>query len=221
MQQTTPTSTKAGIDLDRIRAALAPVLAAHGVTLVDVEWLTERAGWTLRLTIEREGAADLPIDPSKPQLEAGGVTLEDCADVSRDAAGVLDAEDLIPQHYNLEVSSPGLDRKLRTPAEFERFAGRTVKVKLSRPAPDGQRLLRGTLEKTEPGKVAVIVDGNRIEAPFDDVVEARLVYELETQPKPKKGARPGQAGKTSQMGKASQAAKGKSGAKEPSGSKRR
>jgi ribosome maturation factor RimP len=227
MQQPTPTSTKAGIDLDRIRAALAPVLARHGVSLVDVEWLTERAGWTLRLTIEREGAADLPSDPSnpsnpsKPQLESGGVTLEDCAEVSKDASAVLDAEDFIPQHYMLEVSSPGLDRKLRTPAEFERFAGKTVKVKLSRPAPDGQRLLRGTLERAEPGKVAVTVDGKRIEALFDDVVEARLVYELETQPKPKPGTRPGQAGKASQMGKASQASKGKSGAKEPPGSKRR
>jgi ribosome maturation factor RimP len=226
MQQDTPTSTKAGIDLDRIRAALAPVLAAHGVSLVDVEWLTERVGWTLRLTIEREGADALtpdPTIPSRPQLESGGVTLEDCAHVSRDASAVLDAEDFIPYHYNLEVSSPGLDRKLRTPAEFERFAGKTVKVKLSRPAPDGQRLLRGTLEKAEPGKVAVTVDGKRIEAPFDDVVEARLVYELETQPKPKKGTKPG-GGRASQMGKAGQAGqagKGKSGANPSPGSKRR
>lgn len=188
MQQTSHTSTKAGIDLDRIRAALASTLAAHGVSLVDIEWLTERAGWTLRLTIEREDAAASALSSG---LVQAGVTLDDCALVSRDASAVLDAnEDLIPQHYNLEVSSPGLDRRLRTAAEFERFIGKTAKVKLSRPAPDGQRLLRGALDKAAPGSVAVIVDGKRIEAPIADVEEARLVFELEPQQKLTKGARP-------------------------------
>jgi ribosome maturation factor RimP len=78
-------------------------------------------------------------------------------------------------------------------------------VKLSRPAPDGQRLLRGKLDSAPPGQVAVIVDGKKIEAPLADIEEARLVYELETQQKPKKGARP---------------TKGKGG-NEPRGSKRR
>lgn len=174
-------TTRAVFDLGRVRDAIAPVLASHGVTLVDLEWTTERAGWTLRLTIEREGSADA----------GGGVTLEDCVDVSRDVSSVLDVEDLIPNHYNLEVSSPGLDRRLRTEAEFARFRGRTAKVKLSRPAPDGQRLLRGELLESSEGRVAVLVDGKRIEVPFSDVVEARLVFELASQPKPKKGQRQG------------------------------
>ncbi|XYH94329.1 ribosome maturation factor RimP [Sorangium sp. So ce1128] len=175
------TPTRPVFDLGRVRDAVAPVLASHGVTLVDLEWTTERAGWTLRLTIEREGTADA----------GGGVTLEDCADVSRDVSSVLDVEDLIPNHYNLEVSSPGLDRRLRTTAEFARFLGRKAKVKLSRPAPDGQRLLRGELLEAPEGQVAVLVDGKRFEVPFSDVVEARLVFELTSQPKPKKGQRPG------------------------------
>lgn len=181
MPQPMEPSTRAVFDLGRVRDAIAPVLASHAVTLVDLEWTTERAGWTLRLTIEREGAADV----------GGGVTLEDCVDVSRDVSSVLDVEDLIPNHYNLEVSSPGLDRRLRTPAEFARFLGKTAKVKLSRPAPDGQRLLRGELLEAPEGQVAVLVDGKRIEAPFSDVVEARLVFELTSQPKPKKGQRQG------------------------------
>jgi ribosome maturation factor RimP len=174
---------KAGVDIDRVRAALAPVLAAHGISLVDLEWGTDRGQWTLRLFIEREGSTAL----------GGGVTLDDCSEVSRDASAVLDVEDIIPHHYHLEVSSPGLDRKLRTEAEFARFQGKTAKVKLKTPAPDGQKLLRGHLESAPPGRVAVLVDGKRIEVAFDNVEDAHLVFELETQPKPKKGTRPGKA----------------------------
>ena len=159
--------------LERVREVLAPVLAAHGVSLVDLEWLTERVGLTLRITIEREGTTDA----------GGGVTLDDCADVSRDVSSVLDVEDIIPQRYHLEVSSPGLDRRLRTPAEFARFTGRTAKVKLARPAPDGQRVLRGLLDAASEERIAVVVDGKRVEAPLKDVVEARLVFELTPHPK--------------------------------------
>jgi ribosome maturation factor RimP len=176
--QSTPTKSpiiKAGVDLEKVRAALVPVLEAQGVELVELEWLTERAGWTLRVTIERPGSSEA----------SGGVTLEDCVEVSRDSSAVLDVADLIPQHYHLEVSSPGLDRKLRGAADFIRFRGQTAKVKLSRPAPDGQRVLRGRLEEAPEGRIAVLVDGKRIEVPADDVEEARLVYEL--QPEPKKG----------------------------------
>lgn len=178
------TNVKAGVDLDKVRAVVAPVLAAQRVELVDIEWLTERVGWTLRVTIERAGASDA----------SGGVSLEDCVEVSRDLSAVLDVEDLIPHHYSLEVSSPGLDRKLRGRADFARFAGQLAKVKLSRPAPDGQRVLRGPLEEASEGRVAVLVDGKRIEVPEGDVTEARLVYELAKAPKkaprkaPKKAA---------------------------------
>ena len=200
MQQTMDQAppTRAPIDLERVRTTLAPVFAAHGVSLVDLEWVTERVGWTLRITIEREGASDAPGGSAGP--DAGdapvdaGVTLQDCADVSRDASSVLDVEDFIPQHYHLEVSSPGLDRRLRTPAEFARFVGRKAKVKLARAAADGQRLLQGVLEPAPEGRIAVFVDGKRIEASIQDVVEARLVFELTPQPKKKKGSRRAEAG---------------------------
>ncbi|WP_044247906.1 ribosome maturation factor RimP [Chondromyces apiculatus] len=173
-------ATKTSVDLARIREVIVPVLVAYGVELADAEWVTERSGWTLRVTIERLGAADL----------SGGVTLEDCAEVSRDVSAALDVADLISAAYNLEVSSPGLDRRLKSPAEFRRFLGRTAKVKLSRPAPDGQRLLRGEILEAPEGHVAMMVDGKRIEASLADVVEARLVFELTPQPKAgKKGKR--------------------------------
>lgn len=175
----TQKTNQAGVDLARVREAIAPVLSARGVSLVDLEWATDRAGWVLRVTIEREGSTD----------QGGGVTLEDCVDVSRDVSSVLDVEDFISAHYNLEVSSPGLDRPLRTEAELARFAGKLAKVKLSRPAPDGQRLLRGTLEAAPAGRVAVNVDGKRIEVPFADVAEANLVFDLG--PQPKKGQKSG------------------------------
>src|ERR1700723_2670105 len=116
MQHASPpeptTNLKAGVDLGRVRAVLAPLLSAHGVDLVDLAWLTERGGWTLRITIERPGSTD----------GGGGVTLADCSEVSRDTSAILDVEDIIPHHYNLEVSSPRLERPLRTPEEFTRFA---------------------------------------------------------------------------------------------------
>lgn len=177
----TPKPDHRANDLDRIREAIGPVLSAHGISMVDLEWTTDRGGRVLRLTIEREGAAGTPVDMS------GGVTLDDCADVSRDVSAVLDVEDTVDGHYNLEVSSPGLDRPLKTRADFTRFVGKTARVKLSHPAPDGQRLLRGAIAEatgaSADGAVAVIVDGKRIEVPYADVAEANLVFELAPQPK--------------------------------------
>jgi ribosome maturation factor RimP len=176
---------KAGVDLGRVRRAIEPALSARGVSLADLEWLTERGAWTLRLTIEREDA----VVPGAWTPEKGfGVNLEDCADVSRDVSAILDLdEDIIPAHYTLEVSSPGLDRSLKSNTDFARFVGNTVKVKLRKPAPDGQRVLRGPLAAANDGRIAVVVDGKRIEAPLADVVEANLVFELRPQPKKSDG----------------------------------
>jgi ribosome maturation factor RimP len=173
MDQTTPQKTTTGIDLERVRASIGPVLSARGVSLVEAEWVTDRGGWILRLTIEHEGST----------AQSGGVSLEDCVDVSRGVSEILDAEDFIGPAYNLEVSSPGLDRPLRTEAEFARFQGQLARVKLTHPAPDGQRLLRGALMEAPPGRIAVLVDGKRIEVPVGDVAEANLAFELVPQAK--------------------------------------
>jgi ribosome maturation factor RimP len=200
-------TVKAGVDLQKVRAAIAPVFVAHGVELVELTWQTDQGGWTLRLTIERAGSQGL--EPGAPAAGATfGVTLEDCVDVSRDCSAVLDVEDdLIAQHYNLEVSSPGLDRKLFGPADYVRFRGQLVKVKLSKPAPDGQRVLRGTLEEAADGRIAVLADGKLISVPFEDVEEARLVFELQTGQKKGK-PKGGQKGKSPGTNTAAQKAGG-------------
>lgn len=163
---------KSRVDLDRVRALVQPILVAHGVSLVDLLWVRDRLGWTLKVTIEREGA----WDQSGPFLGAG-VTLDDCAEVSRDVSTVLDHDEVISHAYHLEVGSPGLDRPLRAEADFRRFRGVLAKVKLTRAAPDGQKLLRGILDEAPEGRVAVVVDGKRVEVPYGDVAEAHLVYE--------------------------------------------
>lgn len=186
-------TVKAGVDLQKVRDAISPVLVAHGVDLVELTWATDQGGWTLRLTIER-------LPPAGKEAPSGadmtfGVTLEDCTDVSRDVSQLLDVEDLIAQHYHLEVSSPGLDRKLRGPADYKRFRGQLVKVKLTKPAADGQRVLRGTLEEAGDDHIDVRVDGKLLRAEVTDIDEARLVFELQTgekkgQPKGGKKGKP-------------------------------
>jgi ribosome maturation factor RimP len=96
-----------------IEALVAPILADFGIELVDLEFKREGRDWFLRLFIDKPG----------------GVTLDDCAAVSREVDTVLEVEDLIDTAYRLEVSSPGIDRPLKKPADFERFTGQLAKVK--------------------------------------------------------------------------------------------
>ena len=191
MNHTDEQEIKAGVDLTRIRAIVAPVISAQGVLLADLEWLTDRSGWVLRVTIERHvvDGGSAPKPPAEVFDPTGGVTLEDCVAVSRGCSALLDAEDFIAQHYHLEVSSPGVDRPLRTEADIVRFVGQTAKIKLRQPAPDGQRVLRGVIDAAPAGSVAMIVDGKRLEVPYADVAEANLVFELAAQPKKKHAPR--------------------------------
>lgn len=177
--------------LARVREVLGPILAAHGIDLVDVVWSGGPGGRTLRITIERLA---LQIKGASEEEAGFGVSLEDCADVSRDLSAALDLDDFVPGAYSLEVSSPGLDRDLRNPDDLRRFEGRRAKVKLRRPAKDGQRLLRGTLESCDATSLAMRVDGKRLVVPFEDITEANLVFELPTTPKAARSADPAKAG---------------------------
>ncbi|HTJ80958.1 MAG TPA: ribosome maturation factor RimP [Polyangiaceae bacterium] len=175
--------------LTRVYALAMPLAAALGVDLVDILWATEGGRRTLRVTIERAALAKAGADASV----GWGVSLEDCAELSRDLSHALDLEDAVPGAYNLEVSSPGLDRPLRTVADFRRFQGQLSKAKLARPAPDGQRVLRGPIASVEGDagseRVTVEVDGKPITVPFVDIVDAHLVFELAPPQRPgKKGA---------------------------------
>lgn len=144
----------------RIRALLEPGIEALGFELVEVEFVASRQG-LLRLYLDA----------------AGGITLDDCQQVSRYASGVLDIEDPLPGSYTLEVSSPGLDRPLSLPEHFERFAGHGVQVELKAPQ-DGRRRFRGTLRGMRSGCVALEMDGKTLDLPLDALKSARLVPEL-------------------------------------------
>ena len=137
--------------LDEIRAAAERVAASHGLEVVDVEFTGPGKQRTLRVTLEKNaagraqlkaayasGAEKLPERLREGRLsleQLSGVTHEDCAAFSRDFGVLLDVEDLVPgaAAYTLEASSPGLDRKLTRPEDFERFAGCLVKVQTFEP----------------------------------------------------------------------------------------
>lgn len=148
-------------DKERLIGLIEPALSALGYELVDLDLKRGRRG-LLRVYIDRKSA------------DEGGVTLADCELVSGQVGALLDVEDPIPGAYDLEISSPGLDRKLRTPAHFERFAGEEVRIELSR-ARDGRKRLKGLLKGIEDDKVVVDVDGNAWRLSLDEIDEARLV----------------------------------------------
>jgi ribosome maturation factor RimP len=107
-----------------------------------------------------------------------GVTVEDCADVSRDIEAVLDAEDLIPSTYVLEVSSPGIERGLFNIGDFEKFKGQAARIKMAEPI-DGQRNFIGTIAAVENDDI-VIEDRSRgrVRLSHDKVAKANLVVDL-------------------------------------------
>jgi ribosome maturation factor RimP len=145
-----------------------PICRAHGVELVDVRYQREPGGAVIRVIIDRE----------VPGLEVGsGVSLEDCTAVSRDASTALDVhDDILPSGaYRLEVGSPGLERPLVKLADFERFAGREIKVR-TRTAIDKQRRFRGTLRGVAGQSVELEESGKVIRIPHEDIAQANLVY---------------------------------------------
>lgn len=168
-----------GVDRARLLAVIEPVVFAHGAEIVDVE-LKNESGWILRVFVEKAGSAD-----KNASVKDAAVSLELCANVSRDLSPALDVADLIPARYNLEISSPGLERPLKAERDFRRFAGQKAKLRLRNPVA-GQKVLVGILGPVTSGNVAV-VDGSRtFEAPLADVEKAHLVFEFGPAPKPGK-----------------------------------
>jgi ribosome maturation factor RimP len=106
-----------------------------------------------------------------------GIELDDCEAVSRQVSAILDVEDPLPGHYTLEVSSPGLDRKLTKPAHFKRFMGEDVRVKLRFPL-EGRRNFRGSLKSADEENIEVEVDGESHRLPIATIESARLVPSL-------------------------------------------
>ncbi|MCB1761261.1 MAG: ribosome maturation factor RimP [Gammaproteobacteria bacterium] len=147
---------------DSLTGLFAPTVEAMGYELVGVEYLGKgAAGAVLRIYIDR------------PE----GITLDDCSRVSHQISGILDVEDPIAENYNLEISSPGLDRPLFGARDFERFAGCEAVLKM-RVKIDGQRKFKGVLQCVEGREVLLAVDDKIVRLPLDQVDRARLVPEF-------------------------------------------
>jgi ribosome maturation factor RimP len=175
----TSTSTVHGIDREALLRVVEPLARAHGAELVDVQFRPERGGWVLRVLVEKLGAAEGNLS-----TRDAAVTLELCANVSRDLSPALDVADLIGHPYHLEVSSPGVERPLRGEKDFVRFTGQKAKVKLRRtpgsasPSAPAPRVVVGTLDGVVGGKIRLIDAKGTFEVPLSDVDSARLVFEF-------------------------------------------
>ena len=147
---------------DRLTALVASAVEAAGYELVGVEYLPQGAHSVLRVFIDSEQ----------------GITLDDCSRASYQISGVLEVEDPIRGRYNLEVSSPGLDRPLFTLAHFERFVGKGVKLRLRQPL-EGQRKFKGVIAAVEDDSIRIALDSDReLELHIDEIEKANLIPEF-------------------------------------------
>jgi ribosome maturation factor RimP len=169
-----------GLDRDRVIAAVEPILAAHGVDAVELLWRSDPRGWVLYLTIERPGTAE----------PGAGVTLDLCAEISRDLSAALDVADVMPGRYRLDVGSPGIDRALYGVADYARFSGRKAKLKLREPLA-GQRVISGILKGLdESGLVVLESEGGVHKIAPDRIESGRLSFDWQAAQK-QRGPRPG------------------------------
>jgi ribosome maturation factor RimP len=141
-----------------LHALIEPVVSAMGFELWGIDHLSQGKHSRLVIYIDHED----------------GVSVDDCADVSRQVSAVLDVEDPVPGEYRLEVSSPGMDRPLFTLEQFERYAGHVVAVKLRLPF-DGRRKFQGLLAGVESDEVLLQIDGEEYCFPIEGIDQARVV----------------------------------------------
>ena len=161
------------MDLDRIREAADRVARSLGLEIFDVEWKVGKERF-LRVYIDR------PPDAANPGIlgNGPGVTHKDCERVSEQLSVILDVEDLVPgPSYTLEISSPGLDRKLIRPGDYERFTGRLANIWLNEPV-ENQKYFQGRLAGYADGMVKVTVRDREVAVPYAGIRKANLVVEL-------------------------------------------
>ena len=177
------------VDLEKIRGAAERVARSEGLEIVDVEWKVGKQRF-LRVYIDRVpklattvsdaagtiGAAEVVHDPYPK------ISHSDCERVSQQLSVILDVEDLIPgpAGYTLEVSSPGMDRALKKPADFERFRGRLAKISTSEPVGEA-KFFEGRLAGFADGKVRMELKGREartVEVPLEAIRKANLVVEF-------------------------------------------
>lgn len=138
-----------------------PVFEDSGLELVDVTYTKEGNGWYLRIFIDKPG----------------GVGIEDCQSISRELDKILDDKDPIPHSYTMEVSSPGLDRPLKKPADYDRFSGSLANITTYAPF-EGKKDFHGRLVGLRGSDVVLVVKGSEISIPLEQVAEAHLEVEF-------------------------------------------
>ncbi len=147
---------------ERLTELAGPVAGQLEVDIVDIELAGNARRTVVRIFLDKPG----------------GVTLEDCAKFSRALSALLDVEDPISTRYVLEVSSPGLDRPLKTNKDFSRSIGKLVRI-VTREKIEGETFLIGRIQAVDEHAVAVLVDGSReVSIPFEQISKARLEIEL-------------------------------------------
>jgi ribosome maturation factor RimP len=149
---------------DELRALIEPVVDEHGFELVDVEVARNRGRGLLRIIVDT------------PQSD-GRVPIDRCVAISREVETSLDAADVMPGAYQLEVSSPGLDRVLAREKDFAAACGQEIKLRTRRPI-EGRKRYRGRLVSFEQGVLRMTVDGEEALIPFDEVEKANTIYEF-------------------------------------------
>jgi len=147
--------------IKQVEAIVLPVIQELGLELVEVQFRREQSGWVLRLIIDKQD----------------GVSLDDCVAVSREVGQLLDIDDFIEQSYNLEVSSPGLERPLKSMADFQRFMGRKARIKTIEPI-DGEQVFIGRISQVEGESIVLVVGCKEKTIPFSQVAKARLEVEF-------------------------------------------
>ena len=158
--------------VEGVRAAAVRVAVSYGLEIFDIQFRREGRGMVLRIQIDR------PWDERLGAATAESVSIEDCVSVSRDVSAILDVEDILPDAYILEVSSPGLDRPLRSAADYRRFAGRRAKL-VMREAVDGQTFFKGRLGGMDGDRAVVETDdGRRHLVPIGVITRANLEVEF-------------------------------------------
>jgi ribosome maturation factor RimP len=143
--------------VDRVHAIADPILFNEGIELVDIEYRRETKGWVLRLYMDKEG----------------GVTLDDCTRVSQEVGRSLDVEDFIQTPYNLEVSSPGLTRPLKTEKDFMKYRYHLIQVKTVDPVVNRRRF-KGRLLGISGNQIEIQSDEGVFQIPFSNVAKANL-----------------------------------------------
>ena len=155
---------------ERITGLVEPLLTQIGLELLDVEYLSKHGRWVLRLYVDKYG----------------GVTIDDCAHVSREISDLIDVKEIIEHEFVLEVSSPGLNRPLKKEKDFIRAIGNKIKVRMIAPI-KGRRNFTGYLRNFQKKTIYLEVENGLETLPWHEVDKANLVYEFNNKSKQSAG----------------------------------